>query len=893
MGTDLAVRAMLSTARDEALLESKFAIPEPPPFMVPRPRLARQLSPERPVPLTIVTGPAGSGKTQLVAAWATGGRVADHVAWVTLEDEDGSAGLLWIYIVEGLRRAGVPLASLDPLPAASPSRSFLTRLAAELREQAESVVLILDGISARTDLRWAKDLEFVVRHAGSRFRLVLAGRFDPPMPLHRYRLAGKLVEIRSADLAFGRREAAALLAFHGIALSPPALTSLLEHTEGWAAGLRLFALALQGHQEADRLVDAISGDEASIAEYFTGEVLQAQPPQVRDFLLHTSVLDSFTPELALAVTGTPDAHRVLAELDHENAFVIRTGDHPATYRYHRLFTELLQAHLLSEEPDQVPKLHYRAASWFADHGQTAEAVVHAVKAGDWETASALAVADHAVGRLLLDGRTGRLGGHFHDMPEDVDTPPAAVVAAALAVAEGDTRRSAEHLARVPDVTTSAHDSALSLAGLLVEASLANADRDAGRGLRAAADAESLLADVPADHLALHPELRALVLTAKGTAQNWLGEVDAAAATFTDATAGSPAGCESPTIDSLCQLALIEAYRGRLGRAERMATEAIHLSEAAGSERPAAATVALAWVAVERYDMHAAGRHLSSADHADHANHADRAPSDGLAAAGYLLVKARRLQARGELRGAMKVLSDAEAASRDGAHPSWLDREIRLGQARLLTVMGRPDDALALAGGLPDPTAEDAAVVTAAGLSARGEHDRASEALAPVTDAAGVRSPVAVDAELVRATIAGRVGDLAGAREALQRALRLAAPEGQRRAVHQVWAQLRRVLREDDTLAEQYRALGAGPAATRTPRRGATADPAEVLVVDPLSPREREVLVGMAEMLPTEEIAAGMYVSVNTVKTHIRSILRKLSASRRNEAVRRARSLGLI
>jgi LuxR family maltose regulon positive regulatory protein len=887
VGTDLAVRAALSTNRDEALLESKFAIPEPPPFMVPRPRLVRQLSPDRPVPLIVVTGPAGSGKTQLVAAWATGARVADHIAWITIEDEDDAAGLLWVYIVEALRRAGVSLPALGPLPPAIPSRSFLTRLASRLREQTGSIVLILDGISSLTDLRWAKDLEFVARHAGDRFRLVVVGRFDPPMRLHRYRLAGNLVEVRSADLAFGRREAAALLALHGIALSPPALTSLLEHTEGWAAGLRLFALALEGHQDADRLVDTISGDEASIAEYFAGEVLQAQAPQVRDFLLHTSVLGTFTPELAMAVTESPDAHRVLAELDHENAFVIRTGDQPATYRYHRLFAELLQAHLVFEEPDQVPKLHYRAAGWFADHGQTAEAVVHAVKAGDWETASALAVADHAVARLLLDGRTGRLGGMFRDMPDDVDTPPAAVVAAALAMAEGDTRRSAEHLARVADAIASGYDSALTLAGLLVEASLAKADRDAAPTLRAALGAESLLPEIPADHLALHPELRAVILTAKGTAQHWLGEVDAAATAFADAAGGSATGYAPSKIDSMSQLAIIEAYRGRLGRAQRLATEAIDLAEACGTPPPAAATVALAWVAVERYDMYAAGRHLSAVEPAD----------DGLAAAGYALVKARRLQARGELGGAMRVLSDVAAESSAGAYPSWLAREILLGRARLLAVTGHPDDALALARELPDPTADDAAVVTAAGLLARGEHEQAARVVEPVTEAAGVRSPVAVDAELMRATIAGQTGNIAAARDSLRRALRLAAPEGQRRAVHQVWARLRRVLREDDDLIEQYRALSGEPvasrAATKTPRRGETAEAPQAPVVDPLSPREREVLIGMAEMLPTEEIAASMYVSVNTVKTHIRSILRKLSASRRNEAVRRARTLGLI
>ncbi|WP_345542039.1 AAA family ATPase, partial [Phytohabitans rumicis] len=399
------------------LLASKFAIPEPPPFMVARPRLIRALAPDRAPPVVVVTGPAGTGKTQLVAQWARETGPADHVAWVTLEDEDARTGMFWTYVVAGLRAVGMSLPAVTPpVPPSAPSRSFLTRLAAQIAEQPDPAVLVLDDVSALTDPRWATELEFVARHAGQRLRLVLVGRFDPPMPLHRYRLAGRLVEVRGGDLAFTRQEAAELLAWHGITLSPPAFAALLEHTEGWAAGLRLFALALAGHGDADRLVETTTGEEATIAEYFASEVLRAQPPQVRDFLLHTSVLGTFTPELAQALTGSPDAHRILADLEHRNAFVRRTGEEPHSYRYHRLFAELLRAQLAFEEPDQVPKLHYRAAAWLAEHGRTADAVAHAVQAGDWDTAAALLVADHAVGRLLLEGGAGRPSVLLRDLP---------------------------------------------------------------------------------------------------------------------------------------------------------------------------------------------------------------------------------------------------------------------------------------------------------------------------------------------------------------------------------------------------------------------------------------------------------------------------------------------
>jgi LuxR family maltose regulon positive regulatory protein len=209
------------------------------------------------------------------------------------------------------------------------------------------------------------------------------------------------------------------------------------------------------------------------------------------------------------------------------------------------------------------------------------------------------------------------------------------------------------------------------------------------------------------------------------------------------------------------------------------------------------------------------------------------------------------------------------------------------------MMGCPEEGLALADALPMPASPDVAVVRAAAALAHDDPDRAGLIVTPATEAVGVRVPVAVDAWLLLATVAVQLNDAGRARVALSQALRLAAPECQRRAVYQVWAQLRRGLRDDAELAEQYRALVAGdvPAAQHT--SGSTPDPQTLVIVEPLSKREMEVLGGMAAMLPTEEIAASMYVSVNTVKTHVRSILRKLCASRRNEAVRRARALGLI
>jgi LuxR family maltose regulon positive regulatory protein len=255
-------------------------------------------------------------------------------------------------------------------------------------------------------------------------------------------------------------------------------------------------------------------------------------------------------------------------------------------------------------------------------------------------------------------------------------------------------------------------------------------------------------------------------------------------------------------------------------------------------------------------------------------------------AAFALIRSRRLQARGELRGALTALGDAGHVPGGLAAPSWLTRQVTLTQARLLVTMSRPDQALETLGTLDEPDADDATVVRAAALAAAGQVDQAWQLVEPVAGATGVAGPVSLEAWLVLASVAARRGDVDDARGALRQALRAAAPESQRRAVQQVWADLRRVLRDDDELAVQYRQLLGAPHAAPAAETG-------VVVFEALSKREMEVLEGMAAMLPTEEIAATLYVSVNTVKTHVRSILRKLSASRRNEAVRRARSLGLL
>ena len=263
MTAELVVAAPLTarSAGSDPLLQSKFAVPEPPRFLVVRPRLIERLNRGVREPVTLVVGPAGSGKTQVVASWATAGPTGFPIAWITLEEEDRKSDSFWAYVLEALRRAGVPISPslTPPANSAAVDRSFLVRLAAVLSEQPDPLVLVLDGLSYLDGHQWATDLEFVLRHTGQMLRLLLVSRWDPPLPLHRYRLAGRLDEVRSEDLAFTAEEAADLLAMHQVALSRSAMCSLLQHTEGWAAGLRLFAMALEDCQDPETPVRGGTG----------------------------------------------------------------------------------------------------------------------------------------------------------------------------------------------------------------------------------------------------------------------------------------------------------------------------------------------------------------------------------------------------------------------------------------------------------------------------------------------------------------------------------------------------------------------------------------------------------------------------------------------------------
>jgi LuxR family transcriptional regulator, maltose regulon positive regulatory protein len=874
-----ATRTRRPAAPGDLILASKITVPDVPDWAVPRPRVTRLIAEGvRWCPLTVVTGPAGAGKTMALAAWAAA--APGPVAWVSLDEFDDRPGVFWPYVVAALRGSGVDGATT--LPAAVRGRAaghvFLLRLASALAAQDPAVTLVLDDLHVLTDPRVLDGLDFVLRNAGPGLRLAVSSRMDPLLRLHRYRLAGELAEIRAGDLAFSADETGLLLAGHGAALSAGSLECLTRRTEGWAAGIRLAAISMSAHPDPDQFVTELIADDSALTGYLVAEVLNAQPPQVRELLLSTSILEQVSDEAACELTGLPQAPGILQDLARANAFVEPTGG--GWYRYHTLFAEMLRLKLRHEHPGRVPSLHRRAAGWHERSGRIADAVRHAVAAGDWPLAARVAVDGLAVGEIIEPRDSRSLASEFRDMPHGAawTEPQPYLVGAAAALSAGRAEASAAALRaaealleRVPE----AQQAASRLAAALIRLAAARRTGDLAAATAAMARAEALLARIPGEQLTRHPAIRAQVLSARGAVELWSGRLDEAVRVLGSAVAAATApGAERERAACLGNLALTEAAGGRLGRAAELTGRA---------HEAAPALVALAWVHLDRHELPEARSLLKQADAALGVS------PDKLTEALACLVAA----GGGLAEGSAAAASQLVARARSGwSVPDWLGQKLNLVESRACAAAGDIRAALAVAGRAGGDPLETAVALAHAWMAA-GDGVNARRALEPALAARhGAPEPLRLHAWLADARIGYGSGDPARGRRSLAAALRLAEREQLRLpfALEHGW--IGPALRRDPGLADIHRRLfTSSPGQLPAPRGAPRHDP--VPVIEPLTEREQEVLRHLSGMLNTAEVAGEMYISVNTVKTHLKSIYRKLAATHRGEAVRRARQLNLI
>ncbi|MEV0411628.1 LuxR C-terminal-related transcriptional regulator [Streptomyces sp. NPDC050448] len=859
-------------------------------------------------PLVLVNGPAGAGKTLLVADWLAQDPLPWTVAWLTAESDDDAPGLFWADVQQALRHHGLPLPHDVGTPARAEEvdRSLLVRFAAHLNGLTDPVLLVLDEFDRVTSPVIADQLEFVLHHAGPALRLVVISRTEPLLPLHRHRAADEMTDVRGADLAFTEEETAALLARHGLERGAETARLLTGRTEGWAAGVRLCALAMRQADDPDRFLKEFEAGHSTIADFLLGEVLDMQPFETQDLLLRTSILEQVHPDLANALTGRDDGEGILASLERSNAFVTAAGH--GWYRHHPLFAEILRVHLRSRYPGLERQLHRTAARRLCDAGQLLSALRHAAAAEDWEFAATQFVSRLGIGRLFTGLDADGLGELFSAMAPGTPGAAAELVRAACALARYDATGGLAHLSEAEarlaaasadpaEAAQAAHPAALSAMHLSCAFLRVVAGRllgSADMAEAAAAAAERPARQVPSVYLAQHPELPALLLTDLGSARLSAGHLDAAEAALAaavEASASDTPGTAFSCHEALGGLALIDFLRGWPGKAEVRAREAVAEALRAGlspARSNGIAHLVLAAVAVEHDDLAVARAEL------ERASASCGALDDPVVAAGAAVLGSRLLPAAGDPQASPHALTGAGAGAGarpgPGGPPPWAHFHLAPAEASAHLARGAAEaarEALEGLGQAPDCVAERAVAVARAWI-AGGESRKAIEVLDSLPTGAGTGPAITVRALLARAEAADRLGDAAAARRLVMRALGLARPDHLRRPFLDAGPWLRRALHGRRLPAHDWlppERVGARPAEP--------AGTAQAFVVEPLSPREHEVLECAAQLMSTEEIAAHLCLSVNTVKTHLKSIYRKLSASRRGEAVRRARELQLL
>ncbi|HUB40504.1 MAG TPA: LuxR C-terminal-related transcriptional regulator [Streptosporangiaceae bacterium] len=859
--------------------------------IVARPGLWRQL--DQSARVTVVSAPAGSGKTMLISSWIQQANLADRAAFVQVMRGERDPQQFWLSVLTKLR-ATTQGSRLVREVTASPDLDdwgIVERLLADLARLQDRLWLVLDDLHELRSEEARKQVELLVLRAPPQLRIVLATRHDVRLGLHRLRLDSELTEIRSDSLRFTLQEAHKLFQAAGVKLSAEALATLHERAEGWAAGLRLAALSLIGHPDPDRFAAEFSGTERTVAEYLLAEVLARQPPEVRRLLLCTSGLDRVSGELADLLTGMSGGERMLQDLEEANAFVISLDTARSWFRYHHLFAELLQLELRRTEPDLVSALHVRAADWLAGHGYPVEAVRHAQAAGDWELAARL-LADSWPG-LYLDGQEPTVHALVGAFPSGTAAGDAelAAVAAAGELAEGSLVSAEQYLVlaergleRVPQ---DRREQALILLGVVQMIYCGRRGDQRGRASYAERVA-AVSAVSGAARPGLSEELRAFALAEIGDSETWAGRLDLAEPHLDTAIAlGRRTRRPYVELVALVYRAEIELNRC-FPRAEELSRQAIALAERHGWTDDlftgfAAMTHggALAWQ----------GRIDDADAWVGRAERIFRREANPAAAMSGQYVRGQLEMGRRRFAAALHAFRAAEQLA--GLHP--LARPLRSWLVHALAQLGKTDDAEDILAGLSerDRTRSEMRVATAVLRLAQHNPRGAAEVLAPVLEAtrsAGWPSWL-IEAFLLDALARYALGDRAGAGCSLERALALAAADGTI-----LWFLMH-------PAAELFQTLASGQTAHpvlvarilgQLARMAAVAPASGMMLsAQPLTPSEIRVLRYLPTHLSAPEIGVELHLSTHTVKTHMRNMYAKLSAHNRTEAVAAARSLDLL
>jgi LuxR family transcriptional regulator, maltose regulon positive regulatory protein len=853
--------------------------------------------------VTIISAPAGSGKTSLVRAWAGRPGQPRRLALVQVQRDQHDAQQFWLGLLGAIRHATGANSGAE-LPAATPdfnAPAMIDRVLSELAEARGGITLVIDDLHELTAPDALAQLTRLLTTLPPNAHAILTTRHDLRLRLHQLRLAGELAEIRAADLRFSERETRELLDASGIALSEAGVALLHQRTEGWAAGLRLAALSLAGHPDPERFVAEFSGSDRTVAEYLIAEMLDRQPPDVQDLLLRTSLLERVNGELADLLTGRPGSEQILLSLEDANAFVESLDPGRTWFRYHHLFADLLRLELRRTLPEEVPALHRRVAGWFTAQGQVAEAIRHTQAAGDWADAARL-LADHSFS-LTLDGQAQTMQALLRAFPPGEDHPELALVRAMGDLAQGRLDEAAAHLAVAEmHVQTAPPDRRrrLQVAVASLQLSLARRRGDLAGVVEQVRFLDSPVTGPSDEDIALGSDLRTVALMNLGTAEAWsLGLPDAERHLREGAVLAREIGRPYLEVGCLAQLAFTYIFHGAampksdsFATTQRRCREAITLAERYGWGTepviaPALMTLAGTMVLLGEFDE--GERWLRRTEKA---LQTDTGPDIRLLlhqTAGMLYAgRGRHQEALEEFGAAERLASQLEGSQ---ALASQMTGWLLATQARL----GRPGEARAALAALDDQRAGSGEIRNALGVICLAEGDPAA-ALAAVADVLDGTAPVlgyvtVVEAQLLAGLAHRELGDQRAACQAAERALalaesdRLVLPFAMTGSAGLLEALPRHQTAHAALLADILDVLHG----SSSPARQQSSPP----LMEELSPGELRVLRYLPTNLSRPEIAGELSLSLNTVSTHLRSIYAKLGVRDRSSAVRRARELRLL
>lgn len=867
----------------DAVLSQRLLPPAASPLDLRRDRLVAVLQ-QDPAPITLVCAPAGFGKTSLLAGWVAQSPDA-AIAWLSLDRHDNDPGRLWSGLLESLRAtarfpAAAPVHGLRP-PADGIDPGFVEELLREVAAVGERVWVVLDDVHVLWHPKVIASLELLVLRAPSNLRLVMSARAEPAIGLPRLRVLGAVKEIRARDLAFTREETAEFLRRHEVVLSTADLGVLHARTDGWAAGLRIACLAIGGGEEPGAFVERFDGDDHEVADYLLTEVLHDLPPATRRFMLRTSVCPDLSIGLAERLSDRMDAARVLDRLEQRNALTRRLGRGRGAYRYHDLLRSFLLSELRRADPRAERELHHTAARWYQHEGDHLHAMEHLAMAGDVKQVVALARA-HGLSEIL-SGRARRLHVVLSELPEAGRNDPLVALLLAAAAVELDRTDEADRwLVSVDlDALASGSDPILSVLAAAVGTARARFDLDVHDALERL---EGTTVEATGD-----ADLELYALQQRGVARVYTGAYEQADVDLRRAIVLARAtGRDAMLVSCLSFMAGNLASMGELPAARDHADEAVTLAEHRGwgrSQSIAHAYVLVGWLGSLRGDretaQEAAARSLALL--------VDRnEPDVELAARSLeLYLFADRDDAFDRLQRYLRLyerLAHAELspAVLGYAAPVIVQVCLDLGERgaarRIAEIASRR---------IPDPG--EPALLRAMLQFDAGQPVAARVELAPVLGGTAPCHLVTTEvrAWLLAAAVEEAAGNVTLAQERLCSALLLAEPV----ELLQPFVESRRFAAL--LIGGKGRFGRSESFVDRILERLPSTAPHEGDDLTRLTPAELEILRDLPSLLTVREIAEARSISVNTVKTHLRAIYRKLDVDGRRTAVATARSRGLL